>query len=279
MTAAVLVAGLAGALAAAAVVEAAAVIAAGRRARGAQGARGRRWAAALARLGRRVGAPAPPRDLAARLAAAGAPGGMSAGDLMALKAGAALAGALAGLPLGAALPLRLGVLTVAGAAAAGFLGPDVLLHRRARRRAARAALELPDVLDLLRVAVDAGLPVGRAVAEVARRRGGLVAGELARAVAYMELGVPRRDALQELRRRVPAPAIATLVAAVDRADRHGTPLGPGLAALAEETRAERARRLRDHAAAAAPRIQLAIALLLVPAAMLTVTAGLVHGLT
>ena len=45
--------------------------------------------------------------------------------------------------------------------------------------------------------------------------------------------------------------------------------------------AERAARraLRDQAARAAPRIQLTIALLLVPAVLLIVAAGLVHGLT
>ncbi|HEU4974261.1 MAG TPA: type II secretion system F family protein [Baekduia sp.] len=278
MTAATLMAGAAGALAGASLLEGAAVLAAQRRARAGRGGRSGRWAAALAGLGRRVGAPSPPRDLDARLAAAGAPAGLTAGDLMAIKAGACLAAALAVLPLAAALPLRLAVVAVGAAAATGFAGPDVLLRRRARRRGAQVGLELPDVLDLLRVAVDAGLPVGRAISEVARRRGGLLADELARAAVRVDLGVPRREALGELRRRLPAPPVATLVAAVERADRHGTPLGPALAALAEETRAERARRLRDHAAAAAPRIQLAIALLLVPAAMLTVAAGLVHGL-
>lgn len=279
MTAAVVEAALAGALAAAALADAAAVVLAARRApASAPASRRSRWAAALARLGRRVGAPAPTGDLAARLVAAGEPGGLTPADLMAIKAGATLAGALVALPVAAELPPRLAAIAVLGAAALGFAGPDVALAQRARRRAGRAALELPDVLDLLRVAVDAGLPVGRAVREVARRRGGLVARELARAVARTDLGMPRGDALREMRDRLPSPAVATLVAAIERADRHGTPLAPSLAALAEQTRAERARRLRDHAAAAAPRIQLAIALLLVPAAMLTVAAGLVHGL-
>ncbi|HEY4097164.1 MAG TPA: type II secretion system F family protein [Baekduia sp.] len=197
---------------------------------------------------------------------------------MAAKAGGGVVAALALAPLAGALPTRLALVLLPAAAAGGFLAPDLWLARRARRRAARAGLELADVLDLLRVAVEAGLPVGRALEEVGRRRGGLVAAELRAVAARLQLGVPRADALRTLQRRLPLPAVAVLTAAVQRADRHGTPLGPALDALAQEARADRARRLHEQAASAAPRIQLAVALLLVPAVLLFVAAGLVHGL-
>jgi tight adherence protein C len=237
-----------------------------------------RAVAALARLGRRIGVPTAPADLRARLAAAGLAGRVGAADLMAMKAGAGAAVALGAAPVLAALPLRATLLAVPAVAVAGFLAPDLWLARRARRRARRADLELADVLDLLRIAVVAGLPTGRALAEVGRRRGGLVATELRALAERIELGVPRAEALDDLRRRLPLPAIVTLCAAIGRADRHGAPLAPALAALAHEARAERARALREAAARAAPRIQLAIALLLVPAVLLLVAAGLVHGL-
>ncbi|MFL5854689.1 MAG: type II secretion system F family protein, partial [Solirubrobacteraceae bacterium] len=82
----------------------------------------------------------------------------------------------------------------------------------------------------------------------------------------------------DLQRALPLPAVRVLTAAIARADRHGAPLGPALEALAREARADRARALHEQAARAAPRIQLAIALLLVPAVLLIVAAGLVHGL-
>lgn len=59
-----------------------------------------------------------------------------------------------------------------------------------------------------------------------------------------------------------------------RADRHGAPLTPALAALAADARAARARAVREQAAKAAPKIQLVVALLLVPAVMLLVGAAL-----
>jgi tight adherence protein C len=237
-----------------------------------------RAAAALARLGRRIGVPTAPGDLDARLAAAGLAGRAQAAELMAVKAGAGAAAALAAAPVLATLPLRLTVLALPAVAAGGFLAPDSWLARRARGRARRAGLELADVLDLLRVAVAAGLPTGRALAEVGARHSGLVAGELRGLAERLELGVARADALDDVHRRLPLPTIATLCAAIARADRHGAPLAPALAALAQEARAERARALREQAARAAPRIQVAIALLLVPAVLLIVAAGLIHGL-
>jgi tight adherence protein C len=232
----------------------------------------------LARLGRRLGVPTPPGDLGARVAAAGLGASVRTADAMAVKAGAGAAAALAAAPVLAGLPLRLAVVALPATATAGFLAPDLWLARRARRRAARAGLELADVLDLLRVAIAAGLPVGRALSEVGRRRGGLVASELQTVAERLALGVPRAEALAALQRSLPLPAIAQLIAAVARADRHGAPLAPALTALAREARADRARALHERAARAAPRIQLAVALLLVPAVLLIVAAGLVHGL-
>jgi tight adherence protein C len=72
--------------------------------------------------------------------------------------------------------------------------------------------------------------------------------------------------------------MAGLVAAIDRAQRHGAPLADTLDAQARQARAERARRIRDRAARAAPKIQLVIALLLVPSILLLVAAALVASL-
>ena len=56
------------------------------------------------------------------------------------------------------------------------------------------------------------------------------------------------------------------------------PLGPTVAALAGGARAARTGRIRDRAQRAAPKIQLVVALLLVPAVLLLVAAGLLAGL-
>jgi tight adherence protein C len=265
VTATALLAGLAAALA----VPGAAGLLSGARPPGALARAG--GLAALVRLGRGLG-PRAPSDLTARIAAAGL--ATPAGDQMAVKAGAALAGLAVALPLAAAAPGRLGPLVPAAAAAAGFLAPDIWLRRRTRRRAEAIEGELADVLDLLRVAVAAGLSPERALAEVGRRHPGVLAGELRRAAAARALGAPAGDVLATLERRCPAAGIPALTAALRRAARHGAPLGPTLAAQAAEARSRRAQRATEAAARAAPKIQLVVALLLVPAVLLLVAAAL-----
>ena len=145
---------------------------------------------------------------------------------MAIKAGAALVALLATLPLAADLPGRLGVPACALAAVGAFLAPDVWLRRRASARRRAVEAELADVLDLLRVAVAAGLSTGRALAEVGRRHPGTLAAELHRAAHAVALGVPAAAALDAFERRSPAAGIAPLTATIRRAARHGAPLGP-----------------------------------------------------
>jgi tight adherence protein C len=94
----------------------------------------------------------------------------------------------------------------------------------------------------------------------------------------MALGATRAEALGALLGRCPVDGVGALAAAIGRSDRHGAPLAPALEALAAEARAQQARELRDGAARAAPKIQLVVALVLVPAVMLLLAAVLVQTL-
>jgi tight adherence protein C len=232
----------------------------------------------VARIARRAGRRAAPHDLQARIAAAGAPLGLTAGDVVALKGAGAVGALLCAFTLLGLLPGRLGLVALLAAPAAGYVAPERVLARRARRRERRIAHEIADVLDLLRVAVGGGLPVGRAIGEVGRRMHGVLAAELAAASVRLQLGAPRGEVFAELVARCPGPGVATLTAAIARSERHGAPLAGTLTALATEARAEQARRVRDDAARAAPKIQLVVALVLVPAVMLLIGAVLVQGL-
>jgi tight adherence protein C len=229
-------------------------------------------AALVSRVGAGVGVRAP-RGLAARVAAAGLDRPVA--DVVALQAGLALLAGLAVLPLVPALPGRLGLALLLAAPAAGFLAPELGLRRRAQARRQAMEIELPDVLDLLRVAVGAGLAPRRALVEVGRRHPGLLGRELVRAAERARLGEPVGRALDQFAARSPAAGIPALVAALRRAERHGAPLAPTLAAQAAEARSLRAARRSDLAARAAPKIQLVVALLLVPAVLLLVAAALV----
>jgi tight adherence protein C len=270
-----LLAALAGTLAAAGVVE----LAASRGPRRRRPARGDaiwRLARALASRTSTRRRPAP-RGLSARLDAAGWTAGV--GEVMVAKLGAAPAAALAALTVAPLAPGRLGLALIAGAPVAGFFAPDLWLRRRAGVRARVIEAEQADVVDLLRVALAAGLTPWRALAEVGRRHPGVLAGELGAAARRVGLGMPPEEALARLERRCPASGTHALIAALRRADRLGASPARALAALAEEARARRARRVAEHAARAAPKIQLVVALLLVPSVLLLVAAALVPALT
>jgi len=110
----------------------------------------------------------------------------------------------------------------------------------------------------------------------AARRGALVGWV---AAVGRRVGVPRAESLEALARRAPLPGVRALVAAIGRADRHGAPLGPALSALATQARTDRARAAREAAARAAPKVQLVVAALLVPGAMLLIASALLGALT
>jgi tight adherence protein C len=271
MTRAWILAAIAGALAACGIVE----LGAARRPSGRP-----KWIAGCARvLARRLGSAGrrAPGGLAARVEAAGVNAGV--GEILAAKLGAAPVAALAALVLLPLAPGRLGLALLAGAPFAGYFAPELWLRARARARARVMEAEQADVLDLLRVAVGAGLGPWRALAEVGRRHPGALAGELGAAARRVGLGLPPELALARLERRCPAAGTHALTAALRRADRLGSPPARAFAALAAEARAREARRAAEHAARAAPKIQLVVALLLVPSAMLLVAAALMPALT
>lgn len=230
-------------------------------------------------LGRRLrpGAAAP-RDLESRIAAAGAPGGLTVREALALKLGLAPLAAVAAVPFGALMPGRLGIVVIALAPAAGFMAPDLWLARRARRRADEIRQELPAMLDLLRVTVESGLSLGAALGEVGGRAKGPLAREWRAVGRECALGVPLGDALEGLATRTPLAEVQALVSAIGRAARHGAPLAATLESQARDARMARRRRIQEQAAKAAPKIQLVVALLLVPSVLLLVAAALAAAL-
>lgn len=233
---------------------------------------------ALASAGRVLRAPGAPRDLRGRIEAAGRPAGLGVRDVMAAKAAAALLGAAIGLPLAALAPGRLGLVLAPAAPIAAFVAPDLWLARLAAERARRVRRELPALLDMLRVTIEAGGSLASALRAVGERADGPLAREWRAIAGEVRLGVPLGRALDGLAARLPQPEIRAFVAALHRARRHGAPLADTLAAQARAARFALARRIREDAARAGPKIQLLVALLLVPSVLLLVAAALVAAL-
>jgi tight adherence protein C len=168
-------------------------------------------------------------------------------------------------PASASADRRLGRSLLVGGVAMPFVGwPGALLGaavaaglpafraRRAGQRDAAAVAEgLPEVIDLVRVAVASGLDVTTALVTVADHHddGGPVAAALHRSCQRVARGDGLVDALVEIEGLgEPARALhAALVATL----RHGVPLAPALERAGDEARDVRRRR-REEAARALP---------------------------
>jgi tight adherence protein C len=187
----------------------------------------------------------------------------------------AAAGAVAALIAAPAAPGRLSWLVALALPAAGLVAPDALRARRERLRLRLLVASLPDALDLLAVGAAAGRSPGAGFAEIARSGAGPLAEELGATVAELECGRPLGDALAGLRARVPGGEVATLCASIERSRRFGSPLADQLRRQSTALRREQRRAVEERAARAAPKIQLVVALVLVPSVLLMISAGLI----
>ena len=190
------------------------------------------------------------------------------------KALAAAAGVVSGLTMASLLPPRLAPPVVLAAGLGGFFGPDLMLERAARRRHRRMVTALPDALDLLSVSVATGRSLGASLTELAVSGRGPLATELARAGQDMAWGTGQRLALDGLRQRIAGKEIASLIAGLERSRKLGSPLADQLRRQSAGLRQDQRRAIEEEAARAAPKIQLVIALVLVPSVLLLIVAAL-----
>ena len=215
------------------------------------------------------------RDLAPSRLASSLGWRLSLPDLLPGKALGAAVGGLVALLAAPAAPGRTPILVAVGLPLAGFLAPDVLRERRARRRQRRLVAALPDALDLLAVSAGSGRGPAAGLEELARAGEGPLAEEMRLTLAELSCGTPLADALRSLRARVPGVELARLVAAIERSRRLGSPLADQLRRQATALRRDSRREVEDRAARAAPKIQLVVALVLVPSVLLMIAAGLI----
>ena len=210
-----------------------------------------------------------------RIRRAGLEARLAPAAVVAAKAAGVAVGVVVATAAVPALPGRLAFPAAALLLAAGFLAPDAALERTARRRRERLVTALPDALDLVAVGAASGRSPGTLLGEIAGGTTGPLAVELAVAVAEIECGASASRAVEALRDRVPGVEVGALAAALERSRRYGSPLADQLHEQALELRRNQRRRIDERAARAAPKIQLVVALVLVPSVMLAIAATIV----
>jgi len=139
-------------------------------------------------------------------------------------------------------------LALTGAAALfGLFGPWAMVSGRATRRRDAITAEMPDVVDLLTVSIEAGLALEASLARVSERGEGPLRSEIRRTLSEISLGRPRRDALRALAERTDSSAVATLVNSLNQAEQSGMELGPVLRAQSDQVRQRRRQKAEETA--------------------------------
>jgi len=178
----------------------------------------------------------------AQLNAAGAAYLVSPAEFVILRRMALIAGivvaAVATFALQLRDPLYLAIATAL--APLGYLYPDLRLRELTKQRQARFEKEFPFFLDVLVLAMKAGLNFTAAVEQaVSSSRSGPVQQEFSRYLRESRTGMARRVALDRVAERVMLPSVTNFAASVVQAEQTGGSLGDGLADQARQRRQER----------------------------------------
>ena len=183
-----------------------------------------------------------------QIAFAGRPIGWTPSKIVTWKLVLSAVGGLFGLMfvlVGGPQPLK--VLLAIAATVLLFFLPDGLINSRAHDRQEAMKRALPDTLDQMTIAVEAGLGFDGAMAKAARNGRGPLAEELIRVLQDMSIGRTRRESFGELERRTNSEDLRRFIRAVIQADAYGVAIGDVLRVQAGEMRLKRRQRAEEQA--------------------------------
>ncbi|GGU36739.1 DUF5936 domain-containing protein [Streptomyces lavendofoliae] len=230
---------------------------------------GMRWAPAV------LGLMGPKRvdALRRRLDMAGNPGGMTVDRYAARRAVYGFLGILAALAMVARGQNVVAVVILLY----GLTWTDVLLRLAIRRRRDDIERTLPDFLDVLAVVVSAGLGFRQALERVAEKYSGPWADELRITLRQMDMGVSRREAFDQLRRRNASEQVSMFVTALQQGEELGAPIVDTLIQIANDMRRTDAQNARRTAARAVPKTTLVVTMVMLPATMILIALSFYYG--
>jgi tight adherence protein C len=130
---------------------------------------------------------------------------------------------------------------------ASFMLPDVYLARAIDTRRHAIAVQLPDILDLLVISVEAGLGFEQALERTTSAVPGPLSDEFRRMLRETNFGSSRADALRAMDERCDVPELRTFVVAMLQADTFGVSIVRILRSQADEMRVRRKLRAQQQA--------------------------------
>ncbi len=157
------------------------------------------------------------------------------------------------------------VIIVPIATLAGWSAPMTLVRRRAQRRFEQIDYELPELIDLLVVTVEAGLGFNGSLQVASRRLAGPLGDELRLALQEQRMGLSTNEALRNMLVRCETPAMRSFVRSVLQGETLGVSIGEIMRALATEMRKRRRLAAEERAQKAPVKILFPLIFLIFPA--------------
>jgi tight adherence protein C len=191
------------------------------------------------------------QDLARQIDIAGNPGNLSPEDFGALRIVAAAVMAVVGLLIGLLLanPVYL-VISLAIGTVLGYYLPVLWLKSKVDARRAEIQRALPDAMDLMVIAVDAGLSFDAALTRVAEKYRNALSFEFAKMLREVSLGRPRAEAMDDMGRHSGVDDLHNFIQAVIQSEQFGTGISKILRIQSDEMRRRRRQRAQEKAAQA-----------------------------
>lgn len=131
--------------------------------------------------------------------------------------------------------------------AAGTILPHYYLNIKKKARNKSALKELPDILDLLTVSLEAGLGFDSAVSKVVSKKDGVLSAEFHRSLEELRLGRTRREALSGIKNRVEVDEVRSFISSILQAEKLGIGLVQVLRIQSNEVRERRRQRAEEEA--------------------------------
>lgn len=128
-----------------------------------------------------------------------------------------------------------------------FLAPDLTLTNRIEARQKEIGRQLPDVLDLLVISVEAGLGFEQAIDRVSVAVPGSLSDEFRRMLQETRIGASRAQALRAMEERTDVPELRSFILAMLQADTFGVSIARILRTQAEDMRQRRRVKAQEQA--------------------------------
>jgi tight adherence protein C len=166
-----------------------------------------------------------------------------------------------------------------GAIVAALLGwrvPTIVLERRAKSRLVQIDRDMPELVDLLIVSVEAGVGFNASMQLAGARATGPLGDELSLALQEQRMGLSTSESLEKMMGRVDTPSMRSFVRSILQGEQLGVSIGQILRNLASEMRKRRHAAAEERAQKAPIKMLFQLVFLIFPALFIVLLYPAMH---